>query len=432
MPFAQFHYMGDERTPEGKLFVKNFPADFIAEALDQTRGWFYTMLILSVGLFDRAAFKSVITTGLILAEDGQKMSKRLKNYPDPMELAEKYGADAIRFYMVNSPVVRGEELRFSTQGVDEVFKKMTLRIDNVRSFYEMYRGESVVVRTPPKSTNVLDRWILARWYETHAEVTHHLDTHELDKATRPIMPFVDDLSTWYLRRSRDRFKSEDVIDRNAAVGTTGWILLHLSKLLAPFMPFLADDLYGHLNIEDKKESVHLEEWPKLGVAPSSILEEMEAVRKLVTLALELRAKAGIKVRQPLASLKAKSTVLAGRDELLLIIADEINVKHVDILREESEEEAVLDTIITPELKVEGQVRELVRHVQELRKKLGLVPEDKIFLTIDGDSALLSLVELHLTDLTKSANVQNIVVAHVPEMTEVVIDGAMVQVSIAKL
>src|SRR3989339_1264657 len=267
MPFSQFHYMGDETTKEGKLFMKNFPADFIAEAVDQTRGWFYNMLILSVGLFDRAAFKSVITTGLILAEDGLKMSKKLKNYPDPMDIAEKYGADALRFYMVNSPVVRGEELRFSASGVDEVVKKITLRVENVWSFYDMYGAGATILRIAPESTHVLDRWIVARWKETHAEVTHYLDTHELDKATRPLMPFLDDLSTWYLRRSRDRFKHQQYSsstaslrdpsdsssytnttlssdtprlafdasstdatsqDRESAIATTGWVLLQLS------------------------------------------------------------------------------------------------------------------------------------------------------------------------------------------------------------
>jgi isoleucyl-tRNA synthetase len=214
--------MGDDKSPEGKLFNQNFPADFIAEAVDQTRGWFYTMLILSVGLFDRAAFKCVNTTGLILAEDGQKMSKKLKNYPDPMTIAPKYGADAIRFYMVASPVVRGEELRFATSGVDEVFKKIILRTGNVLLFLEMYGTGKTILRTAPVSTNVLDQWIIARFNETLAEVTKNLDTHELDYATRPMPKFVDDLSTWYLRRSRDRFKSDDVADMEAVRQTTSW------------------------------------------------------------------------------------------------------------------------------------------------------------------------------------------------------------------
>ncbi len=396
MPFAQFHYMGDETTREGKMFVKNFPADFIAEAVDQTRGWFYTMLILSVGLFDRAAYKSVITTGLILTEDGTKMSKKLKNYPDPMEIAAKYGADAMRFYMVNSPVVRGEELRFATLGVDEVFKKVTLRLDNVRSFYELYAKEFVIPQTIGARTHILDKWILARWQETHAEVTHHLDTHELDRATRPIMPFLDDLSTWYIRRSRDRFKSDDAQDGTAAIETTGWILLAMSKLLAPFMPFLAEDLYQRLRIVDKKESVHLEAWPAMGVSPHMILEDMEAVRRIVSLALELRAKAGIKVRQPLASLTLNGSVFKDMQTYFSTIADEVNV-HSVVHDASIEKGAVfLDTALTPELKEEGEVRDLVRTIQDLRKKAGLSPSDHII--VSAPASVVALLEKYRTEV----------------------------------
>ncbi len=413
MPFAQFHYLGDETTPDGKMFVKNFPADFIAEAVDQTRGWFYTMLILSVGLFDRAAFKSVITTGLILAEDGAKMSKRLKNYPDPMEVAEKYGADALRFYMINSPIVRGEELRFSVLGVDEVYKKITIRLDNVRSFLEMYAKDSIITRLQPESRNVLDRWIVARWFEMHAEVTHHLDTHELDRATRPIMPFLDDLSTWYLRRSRDRFKSDDADDRAAAAETTGWILLQFSKLIAPFMPFIAEDLYQRLTIEEKKESIHLESWSDVGVAASSILDEMETTRKIVEAALALRAEAGMKVRQPLSELSYKTADKKPiSDEMLGIIRDEVNVKQVifdeeiRVTAENNSEHKLsenagllvsLNIALTPELKEEGQLRDLVRTIQDMRKKAGLNPSDRI--TVSAPKEQFALLEKYRTEAT---------------------------------
>lgn len=413
MPHAQFHYLGDETMPEGKLFVKNFPADFISEGADQTRGWFYTMLILSVGLFDRAAFKSVITTGLVLAEDGMKMSKKLKNYPDPVEMAEKYGADAVRFYMLNSPIVRGEELRFSALGVDEVFKKITIRLDNVRSFLEMYAKDAVIARAQPRSKNVLDRWIVARWFEMHAEVTHHLDTHELDRATRPIMPFLDDLSTWYLRRSRDRFKSDDMDDRAAATETTGWILLQFARLIAPFMPFIAEDLYRRLSVEDKKESVHLESWPDVGVAASDILSEMEVVRKMVEAALALRAESGMKVRQPLSELSYKledKKVLS--DDMLGIIEDEVNVKHVvfdeeiRITAENNGDHKLSDNAgmlvslniaLTPLLKEEGQLRDLIRTIQDMRKKAGLNPSDRI--TVAAPKAELALLEKYRDEAT---------------------------------
>lgn len=431
MPFAQFHYMGDERTPEGKAFVKNFPADFIAEGIDQTRGWFYTQLILSTALFDRAPYKSVIVNGLILAEDGQKMSKKLKNYPDPMEIVGKYGADALRYYLMASPAVRGEELRFSTMGVDEVFKKITLRIDNIRSFYTMYIAEDTLITAEvPKSDHLLDRWILARWFETHAEVTHYLDTHELDRAARPIMPFVDDLSTWYVRRSRDRFKSDDVADRDAARRTTGWVLAQLAKLLAPFMPFLADDLYARLPIDGKKDSVHLEEWPAMGVSASSILDEMEAVRAVVSLALEVRAKTGIKVRQPLARLESGAELLAGKEALLRIIADEVNVKEVVITPGHAG--ATLDTTITPALKAEGQLRDILRHVQEMRKQHDLSPEDRIILSIAGTEKLLSLVHSGADELKKSAGISAIRVEEVETATAIEVDDMTLRLAIAKV
>ena len=386
MSFAQFHYMGDETTPEGKLFAKNFPADFIAEGVDQTRGWFYTLLILSVALFDRAAMKSVITTGIILAEDGQKMSKKLKNYDDPMELAAKFGADAIRFYMINSPVVRGEELQFTSLGVDEVFKKMTLRIGNVLQFYSTYAGNMVITREPVGSTDVLDKWIVARWNEMHAEVTHYIDNHELDRATRLILPFVDDLSTWYIRRSRDRFHSDNEADRMAAKETTGWVLLELAKLLAPFMPFLAEYVYQSLSIENKKESVHLESWPPIGISLQRILEEMTELRRIVTLALEARAKAGIKVRQPLATLTIGADQFKDKADYLAIIADEVNVKKVEIVK--GTEGVTLDTMITEELKIEGEVRDLIREIQDLRKKAGLNTDDRIAVTLPTSAAAL--------------------------------------------
>lgn len=402
MPFAQFHYMGDERTPEGKAFVRNFPADFIAEGLDQTRGWFYTQLILSVGLFDRSPYKRVIVNGLILAEDGQKMSKKLKNYPDPMEIVARYGADALRYYLIASPAVRGEELRFSTAGVDEVYKKLILRIDNVRSFYMLYAGDVTIMRRTPESKHVLDRWILARWFETHTEVTHHLDTQELDRAARPILSFVDDLSTWYIRRSRDRFKSEDEADRVAAIATTGWILFRLSELLAPLMPFFADDLYARLSVEEKKKSVHLEDWPPIGVAPSTILDDMEAVRSVVSLALEVRAKEGVKVRQPLARLESGLEKLKGKTEFLAIIADEVNVKEVLIVP--GIEGVRLDLVITPELRDEGVLRDLIRHVQELRKQKGFVPSDAIRLGLSDNEVFAEFARTHAEALLRGARI----------------------------
>lgn len=391
MPFAQHYFTGNENNDAGKMFLHNFPAHFIAEGLDQTRGWFYSMLLLGIGLFGKSPFRNVIVNGLVLAENGEKMSKKLRNYPDPMEIVGKYGADALRFYMVASPAMRGEDLKFSPLGVDEIAKKLTLRLDNVRSFYEMYATGQTVQREQPKSTHALDRWIIARWNETHNEVTHFLETNELDRAAKQILPLIDDLSTWWLRRSRDRLKGEGE-DRAFAEMTLGWILFQIARLLAPFTPFLAEDLYQRLPVEKKLESVHLEQWPTPGVAIHTVLDTMEAVRKAVTLALEQRAKNGVKVRQPLAALRVGNKELVKDAALLDIIADELNVKSVSYDAQLAADVVELDLTLTPELKREGVMRDVLRAIQEERKRSGLNPGEAARLVVGGSKEAIAFVE----------------------------------------
>lgn len=380
MPYGQKHYLGQALTlPAGGFDpTKNvgFPAEFIAEGLDQTRGWFYSLIVLGVALFDKSPYKNVIVNGLVLAEDGQKMSKSLKNYPDPIELVNKYGADAVRYYMVSSPIVRGEDLSFSEKGVDEVYKKIILRLQNVVALYQMYADENVEAKNDSK--NVLDQWMISRLNQVVGEVTEGLDNYELDKAVRPFDLFVDDLSTWYVRRSRERFKGEDLVDKNDALSTTKYVLLELAKLLAPIMPFLAERIYGDLGGE--KESVHLETWAastKVSASQASIVTEMQKVREVVSLGLEARAKAKIKVRQPLALLKIKD-VLA--DEYLSLIEEEVNVKKVE-LAVDLADGVSLDTNITEELAEEGEMRDLLREVQSVRKTHDLNPSDRVRLTL---------------------------------------------------
>jgi isoleucyl-tRNA synthetase len=394
MPYAQFHYPFENE----KEFNQNFPADFISEGVDQTRGWFYNMLVLSVGLFERAAFRNVVTTGLVLAEDGQKMSKKLKNYPDPMDLVEKYGADALRYYMISSPIVAGEELRFAEKGVDEVYKKIVVRLQNVLAFYELYKQETRDKRQ--ESRNVLDLWIFARLSELVSEVEGGMECYELDRATRPFMLFIDDLSTWYLRRSRDRLKGKDGEDEdtNNARATLRFVLLELSKTLAPFMPFLAEDVYKRVGGE--MESVHLETWnQESGIKNQELLRQMQEVRDVVALGLEARAKAGIKVKQPLALLKTKNLKL--KTELAELVKDEVNIK--EVLHDELIKDDVwLDTEITPELKEEGMVREFIRHVQELRKKEDLNPADRDrTLVVSTDEAGKTFVQKFETEIKKA-------------------------------
>lgn len=397
MPYAQFHYPFENK----ELFEKSFPADFIAEGVDQTRGWFYSLLVLSVGLFGKEPFKNVIVNGMVLAEDGQKMAKKLKNYPDPTELVNQYGADAVRYYLLSSPIVHSEDLSFSERGVDEVVKKNISRLLNVVSFYEMYGVKAK--NASGDSENPLDKWILARLAELSSEMTQSLDAYELDRAIKPIGLFIDDLSTWYIRRSRDRFKSDDLADRTYAIGTTQIVLLEFSKLIAPIMPFLAEEIYKRIGGE--KESVHLETWATSKDVDTQILKDMADVRNIVSLALEARAKAGIKVRQPLQKLKVKS----GKSKVgyTEIIRDEVNVKEI-MFDDSIHDEVELDTVITPELKLEGQFRDLLRSIQELRKKTGLTPSDVVILHIQTTDEGRALVEKFANEIKKTALIRDII------------------------
>lgn len=400
MPYASVHYLGDDHSPEGKIFRKNFPADFIAEGLDQTRGWFYSLLVLSVGLFDRAPFRSVVTNGLILAEDGQKMSKKLKNYPDPMDVVHRFGADTLRLYLMNSPVVRGEELRFSERSVEELYKKVALRLENVWSFYDLYRGTIPVPPRVPVSVHPLDRWIVARVNEVQAEMTDALDVHELDRAARPILGFIDDLSTWYIRRSRERMKTGGE-DGEAAIATTGWVLERLLRLIAPIMPFLADDMYLRLPHSLPVKSVHLSDWPEKGEVDVPILEKMAEIRSLVSLGLEQRATAKIKVRQPLPSFSVRQDLENGLAEIL---KDELNVKMIIVRPTES---PMLDTTITPALRDEGRMRDFIRAIQEARKAKKLSPEDTIILRLSGTEAALGLVKHSLSEIVAAVRAKEV-------------------------
>lgn len=416
MPYAQFHYPFENK----ELFEKNFPADFIGEGVDQTRGWFYTMLVLSVGIFEKSPFKNVIVNGLVLAEDGQKISKKLRNYPDPWAVINRYGADAVRYYMLSSPIVHGEDLAFAERGLDEVVKKLTMRLLNVVSFYELH-GQGSIEGATTQSPHVLDRFITARLASLTQEMTTAFDAYEIDRATKPVMSFVDDLSTWYLRRSRDRFKSDDAIDRAHAIATTRTTLITFAKLLAPIMPFLAEEVYRRLG--GKVQSVHLEEWPVFPPADSLILDDMDEVRRVVSLALESRAEAGIKVRQPLAKMTVKSEALRGKDQLIALIADEVNLKRVVFDRTLSSE-VLLDTEVSADLRNEGSFRDLVRHIQSLRKSKGLHQSDAISLSIvttaDGDM----LIRAFEAELKKTCVLRDVAVVVAEEASKdaVVIDG----------
>ncbi len=391
MPYAQHHFLGEGREEfEGT----KFPAQFIAEGLDQTRGWFYSLIVLGTALFGKSPFENVIVNGLVLAEDGKKMSKSLKNYPDPMELVDRVGADAIRYYLLTSPLMKGEDLNFSEKEALELQRKNIGRLHNVLAMYEMFADGT---KADNSSLNILDRWILSRLYQLIAEATTGYTSYELDKANRPIADFIDDVSVWYLRRSRERLKSDDEADKALALGTLRFILRELAKVMAPAMPFYAEYLYCAVKEESEAESVHLTAWPQGEEVNTDLIDKMKEVRMFVTAGLEARTKANIKVRQPLSELFIRTEMLPDT-ELLNLIKDELNVKQISLDGVESGAETTskitLITELTPELIAEGAVREVMRAVQDMRKDAGLEPNDRIALMIATDEVGQAAVESH--------------------------------------
>ena len=333
MPYAQQHYPFENKAH----FEANFPAHFIAEGLDQTRGWFYTLMVLSTALFKKPAFRNVVVNGLVLAEDGLKMSKRLKNYPDPLHVVHEYGADALRLYMINSPVVKAESLRFSEEGVKHALRHLLIPLWNSYSFFVTYAnidkwepGKS----KPGQSANLLDRWIESSLANLCQEVTAAMDNYDLQRAVRPFVAFIEDLTNWYIRRSRRRFwKSEDDGDKQQAYATLYHALIELCKIAAPFTPFIAEEIYRNLRTDDMPESVHLCDFPTAAGAKRDIALEMQMriVMDVVSMGRQLRKDRDVKVRQPLRRLDVVSRdsgLLNQVGELKEIIAEELNVREV--------------------------------------------------------------------------------------------------------
>lgn len=403
MPYAQNHYPFENADIFDAQNDVGFPARFISESVDQTRGWFYSTMVLGVALFEKSPYQNVITNGLVLAEDGKKMSKSLQNYPDPMLVADTVGADAMRFYLLSSSIIKGEDLNFSEKGVLELQRKNIGRLHNVLAMYEMFAdGTQASVSSP----HVLDEWILARLNELIAESTFGFINYELDKATRPITDFIDDVSVWYLRRSRDRFKSDDEVGRTHAIATLRYVLQKLSLVMAPSMPFYAEYLWLAVKEENDSESVHLASWPEAGVYNSEVLEAMKNTRTVVALALEARSKSDIKVRQPLSKIIVKEIDYLGSEHIQIVL-DEVNVKSLTY-EEGITDFVALDTTITPELKAEGDVREFIRQIQDLRKKSELEAKDRIALTIQTSDGGEALVTAFLTEIKKVVGADDVV------------------------
>ncbi len=437
MPYGQMHYPFENKSK----FEHSFPAEFIAEGQDQTRGWFYTLHVLATALTmgeapaipvkkSEPAFKNVIVNGIVLAEDGRKMSKRLKNYPEPEIVLEKYGADALRYYLLTSPVMQAESLNFSEAGVREMYNKLINTVYNVLEFYTMFAGESS--QSAPRSyqsENVLDKWILAKLQILVKEVTEGMESYKLVEASRPIVEFVTELSQWYVRRSRDRFKGENEQDKQMALATLREVLLTLAKVMAPFTPFIAEKIYQAVGGE--RESVHLEEWPTFATAPageaSQVISQMEITRKIVEVGLALRAETGIKVRQPLGQLSTTSKQLP--EAFFGIIADELNVKTVQVAENSNDTTLVwktegdlavgLDIIITDQLKKEGVLREVVRTINQIRKDQKLTISDRVKVVYETkDELLQSVFTDYNEEIKKSVLADEVVVGEAGQEVEI--------------
>ena len=403
MPFAQLHYPFENK---GK-FEQNYPADFIVEYVGQVRAWFYYVHVVNTALFGKNAYKNVIVTGTLAGNDGRKMSKSLGNFTDPNELMDKFSADSLRFLLLSSPVTAGEDFALLDKDVSDVARKLSM-IWNVYDFFTTYAEvdgfDSDAAKLPKTFTNPLDAWIISRIYELRNEIVAGMEEYNLPKALAGVLPFIDDLSNWFVRRSRRRFwKSEDDADKLEAYNTLYFCLVYFAEIIAPFTPFLAEELYQKMT--GSTSSVHLLDYPKAGVIDQTTLNLMARTRAIINEGLMLRmqksdTEAQIKIRQPLASFTYAGDKLPEFYEQ--IIKDELNVKKV-----QHGKTTHLDKTLTKELKDEGFARELIRVIQSARKKAGLQVDDRIKLstTFEVPEQYLDLIktETLATEYVKDGN-----------------------------
>ncbi len=424
MPFAQFHYPFENK----EKFEANFPGDFIVEYIGQIRAWFYYVHTVNTALFGEEAFKNVITTGTLAGNDGRKMSKSLGNFTDPNELMDKFSADSLRFLLLSSPVMNGEDFNLQDKDVGDVARKLSM-IWNMYDFFTMYAEvdgwEWGGDLSDPSSelVNPLDQWIVSRVHQLNLDIEMHMDMYDVPSAMKPILPFIEDASNWYVRRSRRRFwKSGDDIDKHNAYRTLHYVLTHLAQVIAPFTPFLSEELYQKLTGDG---SVHLLDWPQAGTVNSAVVDDMEMVRSYVNEGLSIRAKERMKVRQPLASVTIPS--LGNHVDFVDILTEELNVKQVLV-----GDELGLDLTLTPELKAEGVMREVIRHVQAARKNAGLNVDDRIRLSlVTASPDIQQAIATHagtIADETLATALANDTYAHIQKVS---VDGAELVVSLEK-
>lgn len=441
MSIGQQHYPFENKD----TFEKSFPADFIIEGLDQTRLWFYVQHVVNTILFDSPAYKNVIVNGMIMAGDGQKLSKRLKNYPPVEEVFEDEGADSLRLFLLSSTQATqtADYMRFDRSALKDLNRNILGTLMNSYRFFKMYADiDDWKPNNPgqqPDSTNVLDQWMLARLNETITEVTKQADNFKLAHAIQPIFALIDDMSNWYIRRSRRRFwKTEDDNDKQQAYETLWFVLIRICQLLAPWAPFLSDHLWRELTKgTDLSQSVHLSDWPEPQTIDQDITKWMELTRQWIVEGLSQRAQAGIKVRQPLNKVKItqmNSYVVPRFEE---IIRDELNVKEVewdDGPQEDNNFTVTVDIKLTDELKREGLMREIVRHVQSARKKAGLNVDDRIELSlVTGDEQTSEAIKEH-QDTIKAETLATTLHDSKKDLDyheEVKVEGQMLEISLAK-
>jgi isoleucyl-tRNA synthetase len=434
MPFAQFHYPFENL----EKFEQNFPGDFIVEYVGQVRAWFYYLHAVNVGLFGKNAFKNVVVTGSVMGSDGRKLSKSLNNYEDPNIMMDKFSADALRYALSSSPVMAGEDAVLTDKELTDISRKLSM-IWNVYDFFTMYAevdkwdSPTEVIDPSEVLTNPLDTWVVSRIHQLSVEVDSHMQAYDFPNAMKPILPFVDDLSNWYVRRSRRRFwKAGDDSDKNNAYTTLHYVLVTLAKVMAPFTPFLSEELYRNLT---GGESVHLLDWPEMGVVDETVVEQMQFAMKVVNEGLSIRAKSQLKVRQPLASVSVvgapDSMTSAGGYEA--IILDELNIHELK-WKASGDFVVELDKNITPELKREGLMREVIRQVQEARKGAGLDVDDRIQLALAADGELGMAIAEHADTIATETLVEGDIQQSLSEpaqVSESSIEGQGLTVSLSR-
>jgi isoleucyl-tRNA synthetase len=418
MPFAQYHYPFENQD----FFKQKFPADYVVEMYEQARLWFYTLLVINTALFDRVPYRNVVAHGVMLAKDGKKLSKSKRNFPPMDEVLDTFGGDILRYFILTSPIVEAEGARFYSEALEDVKKEFFLLLWNSARYFLTYANlfNFKPSLEKPTSENVLDKWILTRLQETVNTIITSMDTYQIMNASRALGPFVNDLSTWYIRRSRDRLNSGD----KEALWTLYYVLTQYTKLVAPMLPFISENLYGILGIRELTglPSVHLDLFPvveEISVDEIRILEKMEYTRKIVTSALSIRNTVNIGIKQPLGELALNGDVY---EDLLM---DEVNVREINhILSLEdslfidegaeishwvSAEDGLtkIDITITPELELEGAERLIISSLQAKRKKAGLNMGEKVVATIPSKDLLKKALKKYESELKNAVGATEI-------------------------